>query len=114
MRLLAFTANFVDGQGEKLSVTSVNFVTWYINFIQARQWQYLAIIADGSALAKTMVYRVANTNAQYWAELDQENIEAGIILPAATPIDAFRFLLDSVLLHEVSWASQGLRWVQIC
>lgn len=102
VRLLAFTANFVDGKGNKLSVTSVNFVTWYMNFIQTRRYENKAVVADGSPFAKKMVRTVAHMPISHWIEVDEKNAALGIMLPPATPIDAFRFLVDSVLLHEVS------------
>ncbi|KAE9976457.1 hypothetical protein EG327_008026 [Venturia inaequalis] len=100
VRLLAFTANFVDGKGNKLSVTSVNFVTWYMNFIQNRRYENKAVVADGSPFAKKMVRAVAHMPISHWIEVDEKNAALGIMLPPATPIDAFRFLVDSVLLHE--------------
>lgn len=105
---MAFTANFVDEEGDELSITSVNIVTWYMSYIWDRRWQNLAIIADGSAYAKAFVESVAKMPPKFWTELDIKNAKAGIILPPTAPIDAFRLLLDSVLLHEVSWASQRL------
>lgn len=73
-----------------------------MKYMWQRRLNNKAVIADGSQFAKTMVKEVANKSPRFWTDVDKKNAAMGIMLPPSTPIDAFRQLLDSVLLHEVN------------